>query len=387
VSRERTSGGEALCFGCQGQVDHGDPPGVARPLSKRRRLAILLALAFAVTLGVVSMAAPIGATDSKASATVLREMRYVDPLTWSFTYPSTMHLERSHAFLRISVAEVTVASFRMRAAVHSRETSSGGSLRVDPPRDRTGAFPADGVAFRISHREGGPAPDVWMPESRFPLRLSTFRRPRDYPSSRPIPVARVVVANGRDYYAEAWIGPKASRSRRATLAAVVSSLSFPRLHLGQTVGYGFHVLRPSAQYPVGSFTRVRVGRRPFYLVHAPGGFYAIGWTWESITGGYKARCVLQLDRSRHEFLCTNMKARWDRVGRVLVKPHGASRGDPLNITVCEGGLGRPCSSVSRRGPLRRRRLRASVVGRIPEALRRRDPTNRRHTPRNAVDKT
>jgi hypothetical protein len=28
-----------------------------------------------------------------------------------------------------------------------------------------------------------------------------------------------------------------------------------------------------------------------------------------------------------------MRARWDRVGRALVKPQDAMRGDPLNITV------------------------------------------------------
>jgi hypothetical protein len=143
------------------------------------------------------------------------------------------------------------------------------------------------------------------------------------------------VADGRNYVADAWIGPKASASQRATLATIVSSLSFPRLHAGRTVGYGFRVLQSSSRYPVGSFTRVRVGRQPFYLVHAPGGFYAIGWTWQTLSGGYKSRCALRLDQSTKQFFCTNISARWDRVGRPLVKPAGASRGDPLNIAVAK----------------------------------------------------
>ena len=119
------------------------------------------------------------------------------------------------------------------------------------------------------------------------------------------------------------------------LARVVASLSFPRLQVGETVGYGFRVFEPARRYPVGSFTRVRAQGQPFYLVHAPGGFYAIGWKWQSLAGGYKSRCDLRLDRARKRFLCTNMAARWDRVGRVLVRPRSAPRGDPLNVTVAK----------------------------------------------------
>jgi hypothetical protein len=235
-----------------------------------------------------------------------------------------MYLEHSHASLRIDVAEVTVASFAMRTAVHSGSTANGGWLRVDPPRDRHGRFPADGVAFRILRREGGPAPVVELPESQFPLRLASFGR-----------APRMVVADGRDYVAQAWIGAKAAAATRSLLARVVSSLAFPRLRAGETVGYGFRVFEPASRYPVGSFTRVRVQGQPFYLVHAPGGFYAVGWTWQSLAGGYKSRCDLRLDRARKQFTCANMAARWDRVGRVLVKPSRAARGDPLNVTVAK----------------------------------------------------
>jgi hypothetical protein len=264
------------------------------------------------------------ATACSASGASGREGRYVDPVGWSLSYPRAMHLERSHASMRIDVSEVTVASFAMRRAVHSGSTANGGWLRVDPPHDRHGRFPADGVAFRILRREGGPGPDVELPESRFPLRLASFGR-----------AERMVVANGRDYVAQAWIGARASAARRSQLARVVSSLAFPRLRVGETVGYGFSVLPPASRYPVGSVTRVRVQRQPFYLVHAPGGFYAVGWRWQSILGGYKSHCDMRLDRPRKQFFCTNMGARWDRVGRVLAKPRGAAAEDPLNVTVAK----------------------------------------------------
>src|SRR5919204_1091663 len=264
------------------------------------------------------------ATACHASHASGRGGRYVDPLGWSLRYPCGMHLEHSHASLRIEVDEVTVASFAMRRAVHSGSTANGGWLRVDPPRDRHDRFPADGVAFRILRREGGPAPVVELPESRFPLRLASFGR-----------AARMVVADGRDYVAQAWVGARASAAKRSLLARVVSSLAFPRLRPGETVGYGFSVLERASRYPVGSFTRVRVQGQPFSLVHAPGGFYAIGWTWQSLEGGYKSRCRLRLDRARKEFFCTNMRARWDRVGRVLVEPSRARGGDPLNVAVAK----------------------------------------------------
>src|SRR5437764_162599 len=131
------------------------------------------------------LAVAIGATACTASSASGREGRYVDSLGWSLRYPRGVHLERSHASLRIDVSEVTVASFAMRRAVHSGSTADGGWLRVDPPRDRHGRFPADGVAFRLLRREGGPGPDIELLESRLPLLRASFAR-----------AARSVVAAG-----------------------------------------------------------------------------------------------------------------------------------------------------------------------------------------------
>jgi hypothetical protein len=261
--------------------------------------------------------------------------RYADPLGWSFTYPRAMHLERSRSprFVMLYVSEVTVASFSMRSAIHAGSTPRSAWMHVEPPSDSRGSFPSDGVALRVTYMDGGPVPDLQLPESRFPLRLASFGRSSQYASSTPRPLGRTVAADGRDYSAQAWVGPKASAVQRAALARIVASLAFPRLRAGQTVGYGFRVFQPSRSYPVGSFTRVRVQGQPFYLVHAPDGFYAVGWTWQSLTGGYKSHCDLRLDRVHKQFFCTNMAARWDRVGRVLAKPPGATRGDPLNVAV------------------------------------------------------
>jgi hypothetical protein len=81
---------------------------------------------------------------------------------------------------------------------------------------------ADGVAFRIVRSAGGPFPNVELHETRFPLRLSSFRRSGEYPHTRPRPLEQRVVADGRDYFAQAWIGARAPAPLRALLEPIIS---------------------------------------------------------------------------------------------------------------------------------------------------------------------
>jgi hypothetical protein len=242
-----------------------------------------------------------------------------------------MRLERSKIASRLYIREVTVATFMPRRAIRSGSNPHGSWIGVDPPRPTDGAFPPDGVAFRVYQQEGGPGLNLAVPEPRFPLRLSDLEPDSfAYAGRHPRPLAKGISAAGRNYTVYAWAGPRASPARRAALADVLASLSFRHVRPGTVVGYGFSVFDSSRAYPVGSFTRVRAQRQPFYLVHAPGGFYAIGWKMNTIAGGYKSQCALRLDRSRNQFFCTNMHLRWDRIGRVLVKPDYAAK-DPLNV--------------------------------------------------------
>ncbi len=294
----------------------------------------LLAPALASIAVALAIAAAAGAAGHARSSDA-QVQRYRDPGGWSLTYPESMFLERSSARLRVTISEVTVASFAPQPAVVSGRTGETAWIRVDPPLDAQGTFPADGVAFRIVRREGGPLPILDAPETRFPLRLATFEPSSWYSGTEPRPVEQTVVAAGRTYTAQAWIGQQAPSELRSALERVVSSLSFPRLRPGTRVGDGFTVLQHERRYPPGSFTRVRAQGEAFYLVHAPGGFYAIGWRQQTLAGGYKSRCRLRLDRPRREFFCANMRARWDRVGRVLVTSPGAQRGDPLNLALAK----------------------------------------------------
>lgn len=327
----------------------------------RRRASAIAGALLAATLVAGTVAVMVAGAAGGAGAIVGTGELYTDSAGWSFTYPATLRLEHSAAASLASFSEVTVANFSQTRAVHSGPTPDGFFIRVDPPLDASGQFPNTGVAFRMELVVGGPAPDVAVPDSRFPISLGTFIRRGSYYRQLPtvpLPWQRPVDADGEHYTALAWIGRDASPGQVRALEAVITSLSFPRLHPGTVVGYGLSVLQPANRFPVGSFRVVYVTdghshTAPFYLVHAPGrlsrasgqispcfaeagctppgAFYALGWTMNDPPGGYASRCDLRLDARREQFYCTNSTARWDRVGRVLRRARDARLADPLQF--------------------------------------------------------
>jgi hypothetical protein len=171
------------------------------------------------------------------------------------------------------------------------KTRDGGFIRVRPPLDSNGRFPAAGVAFRMLLVDAGPAPIGTVADSRFPIEPSTFSRPQsgDFPPADyatlgvPHELTRPIDADGQHYQALVLVGPDASASQRAPIERVITSLTFPPLHTGAQAG-DETVLGVASSYPVGSFTlvhalgqlcggsvyRCHYGRQPFYFVHAPG---------------------------------------------------------------------------------------------------------------------
>jgi hypothetical protein len=255
---------------------------------------------------------------------------YADPEGWSLVYPREMHVERSAWTGRHPLDQVTVASFALRTAV-------GPTGNVDPPLDPHGRFPEGAVAFRLMLREGYPLESASLddPDSSFPIDLETFV-PSEYPDKNAPPsVSRSIHANGRRYRVIAWIAPEAPRALRARLGEVVRSVSFRPLLPGTVVGSGFAVLERDTHYPVGSFTSVHAGGLPFVLVHAPGGFYALGWNWSGPPGGYRSSCRPRVDEQRKELCCADCGARWDRLGMVITRPPTADEGDPLHLSVAK----------------------------------------------------
>ena len=94
------------------------------------------------------------------------------------------------------------------------------------------------------------------------------------------------------------------------------------------------MLGRAERYPVGSIVRygpedLDPGTEPFFLVRAPGGFYAVYGTGDFGDRGYDG-CRLRFDRAAREFWCAN-GARWDIVGEVVRKPRADAPVDDLAL--------------------------------------------------------
>ena len=298
--------------------------------------------------------------------------RYTDSAGWSLSYPRTMQLERSSSgFGLASFSEVTIASF----------SNSAPCIPATPMTADMSASIRHLTAMAGSRQMGSRSECCWSKADfdehhyRYPAPAQTLelrsaadhRFPKVDYRKDGVPAARslTIQADGQQITASVLIGHDASSQLRASITKVIASVAFPRPHAGTEAG-GLTVLGPAKHYPVGSFTliharsaicseganRCHTGTAPFYLVHAPGrlhqpdliqpcptagsctapgAFYAIGWKDESILGSYTARCDLQLDRHDDQFYCTNMDARWDRVGRVITRPPGARISAPLQF--------------------------------------------------------
>jgi hypothetical protein len=243
-----------------------------------------------------------------------------------------MHIERSEWTGNRAFSQVTIASFAMRKAV-------GPTGNIDPPLDLQGRFPSGAVAFRMILR-GGFSPGLSValehPESSFPIHLDAFVAPEYVDKDVPASIWRSIDASGQYYHAIAWIAPDAPESLRATLAQVLGSLSFAPLRPGTVVGAGSTVLEPEDRYPLGSFTPSRASGLPLCVVHAPGGFYALGWNWPGgPPGGYRSSCDPRVDQQRTQLYCADCDARWDRVGQVITKPPTAKHDDPLHLSIAK----------------------------------------------------
>jgi hypothetical protein len=256
--------------------------------------------------------------------------QYQDPAGWRLSYPRGMHVEHSSWAGSAPLSEVTIASFAIGPPL-------GSTGNLGPPRGLDGIFPEGAVALRIVIQDGYPRQSLSLdePESSFPIRLATFEAFADAVADVPPAISRVIHANGQRYRVIAWISPDADEASRGALDSVVASLSFPHLQPGAVLSSGFVVLEAQDAYPLGSFTRIDANGRPLYLVRAPGGFYALGWQWSGPRGGYRETCEHRADEVRAEIFCSDCSARWDRIGRVLVRPPSAHDDDPLHLSVAK----------------------------------------------------
>lgn len=225
---------------------------------------------------------------------------------WTVSYPASM---KRHV----------VDDYRALLSWHGVLIANSGQVRIkDGVYFRR--FPPDGAAFALVIGGGGPAPDLSPPEARFPLSRNAFEPVAGGP--QPTPLIHGLIANGEPWSVVVWFGPKASSSDKEKIWRSVESIRFPRQRPG-TMSGEFYVLGKASEYPVGSVRKFPGKELPeqysyvpaFYLVHAPGGMYAIGWPPK-----FERKCHMGYDRERRRFFCSTRRGWWGPMGEPLVSP-------------------------------------------------------------------
>jgi hypothetical protein len=242
---------------------------------------------------------------------------------WEITYPERFRQGTiPWEFVRPSVEGIWIANF-------------------DSPSfsDRTiGALiqlPHEGVIVLVYQILGEPDYSPRERDSSFPISFEDLKVERGLQPEAPR--VATLVANGEAYRIEVFMGPEASEEDRGAAVDIVSSFRILPLEEGTTTGrqLTFFVLGPPDRYPVGSvtlFDQTSLPRSehadpfPFYLVHVPGGFYALAWPGDR----YGKDCAVAFDSASREFTCPN-GARWALDGSVISKPEPGLPEDPLSV--------------------------------------------------------
>lgn len=244
---------------------------------------------------------------------------YTDPTdAWTIDVPVGMTVVPIHAEGRVTVRGAVISNVSIEQPESLAELQN---------------FPADGVALRIWHNEGGPLFPIASDDASFPLSMEDLHPIEPYVGgSEPQPLYRSFFARGLDFNVAVWFGVGASDETRTAISDVLSSLRFPATEPGTVLNDRMIVLDDTSTYETGSVTRydrselnINSGRLAeytgpfaFYLVRAPNGFYAISTDFL----GNGQRCDLQVDRPSMTFSCPGTHWSWDREGRTL------TRGDP-----------------------------------------------------------
>lgn len=255
---------------------------------------------------------------------------------WTIRYPADWRFDSTTVRSRVTFQQWTFANFDAAsgpARVRRQVVLSGTHEWPEVP-DRLMRFPPSGVALRLAHRAGGPAPSYGQPESRFPLRMRdllvrggvvelsasglVIALPGSASKALPLMRSARLAANGwTDFTVGTWVGPEASAEDREQLQRVLESLRFESLRTGQTTSSGFRVLGLEQDFPVGTVAGYRSARdsgpfaRGFHLVRTPDGFRSLV---------DPLACALRFDVDTRTFGCPAVKTRWSLKGAQIGSP-------------------------------------------------------------------
>jgi hypothetical protein len=279
-----------------------------------------------VIIALVLVAAILGS--ARGAAIPSQMVLYRDPDGWTISYRPELHFEQSSAFSHYPMREVTIATFEPAAGIRTATAGATTAIAGYPPANEAGVFPPDGAAVRISSVFGPPSVGLPAPpETRFPIELADLTAA---PRGEPFPALETSVnAFGLAYRLQVWIGPEASALTRGDIANMVRAFGFTSLLPGTTVG-SYDVLPLARSYRPRSATRVVVRDQAYYLVHAPGGWYAVGWHGTGLSpAGYEASCRMNFQPGGFLFTCPRLGLIWNRIGGVVRGPSKGPYGDEL----------------------------------------------------------
>lgn len=228
-------------------------------------------------------------------------VRYSDPLGWSAEVPPGWQVTTFGGFdgrRVISGAAISTAPLR--------PTEDGTFVRL-------GDLEPAKAAVVVFHAEGGPFPDLLEDDSTFPLRWE------DLVASKTLGTELDFRARGLDFVLGVTVGPEAPSEVETAARRVVASIAPLPLHEGELLASGYLVVRADLVGAVGSAVVVETVRGPFLLIHAPGGFYALGLPRD-------AAGTFAWDEEAREVVWGKdgeVWARFDREGRVVLAPPAA----------------------------------------------------------------
>ena len=190
---------------------------------------------------------------------------YVDPLGWRVDYPAGWTMTAIDTQVRVSM---TGAAFsNVSPGVASPTSATPSPVGLDP-----NTMPSEAVEVVITHREGGPAPDLTTDDTRFPVTLDGL----GCPLADMLLCGVSVRGGGLDFSIEVRRGPDASPEDIAAAEALVASMRFRAFRLGEQA-HGWASLGRPALYPQGEGTPAWVGGRlgVVYVMRGPRGTYAL----------------------------------------------------------------------------------------------------------------
>jgi hypothetical protein len=279
--------------------------------------------------GPLRRSSPSGSSASMAAGLTT----WVDPLGWRVDYPEGWTVTPIATQDRVTT---TGAAFsNVDPGVASPNPATPSPVGLDPNH-----MPADAVEVVITHREGGPVPDLLSDDTHFPVQLEEL----GCSLGTRLLCGALVRGNGLEYSIEVRRGPDASFEDLAVAEAIVASLRFPALASGDRSNGWVSLDRPKF-YERGKGTAAWVGGRlgVVYVMRGPEGTYALDLNPDTCGEGQNQTwdpAALQIWIQCPDYLGTG-DFRYDRFGRP--DPNNAPRYQtPLEahpvITAWDGSL-------------------------------------------------